>query len=80
MIKCIRGTKIGDSLIRNEDGSLQSIYPDTFYPKSTGYWMLKRIGNWWKIIKVLIVQIMDEEEIGIVIFIIIVSFIGCCLG
>ena len=30
MIKCIRGTKVGDSLIRNEDGSLQPIYPDTF--------------------------------------------------
>lgn len=61
MIKCIRGTKVGDSLIRNEDGSLQSIYPDTFYPKGIiGYWMLKRIGDWWKILKVLIVQIMDE--------------------
>lgn len=56
MIKCIRGTKVGDSLIRNEDGSLQSIYPDTFYPKGIiGYWMLKRIGDWWKILKVLII-------------------------
>lgn len=56
MIKCIRGTKVGDSLIRNEDGSLQSIYPDTFYSKGIiGYWMLKRIGDWWKILKVLIV-------------------------
>lgn len=56
MIKCIRGTKIGDSLLRNEDGNLQSIYPDTFYPKGIeGYWMLKRIGNWWKILKVLII-------------------------
>lgn len=56
MIKCIYGTKVGDSLIRNEDGSLQSIYPDTFHPTgTTGYWMLKRIGDWWKILKVLIV-------------------------
>lgn len=54
MIKCIYGTKIGDSLIRNEDGSLQSIYPDTFYQRGiAGYWMLKRIGDWWKIIKFL---------------------------
>ena len=56
MIKCVHGSKIGDSLIRTDDGNLQSIYPDTFYPRNvSAYWMLKRIGNWWKIIKVLIV-------------------------
>ena len=54
MIKCIRGIKVGDSLLRTEDGDLQPIFPDTFYPrKLNAYWMLKRIGEWWKVIKIL---------------------------
>lgn len=62
MIRCVYGTKIGDSLIQNEDGSFQSIYPDTFYNKGiTGYWQLKRIENWWKIIKVLFVCKMKNQ-------------------
>lgn len=53
-LKCVRGVKIGDSLIRDDDGNLQSVYPDSFYPTGTdAYWMLKRIGNWWKIVKVM---------------------------
>ena len=54
MIKCIYATKIGDSLLRDEDGSLHTIFPDTFYERgSKGYWMLKRIGMTWKILRVL---------------------------
>lgn len=51
-IKCILGQKVGDSLIRDENGNLISIYPDTFYEKGIkGYWMLKRVGDWQKILK-----------------------------
>ena len=47
--------KVGDSLILNEDGNFQPIIPDTFYERNIiGYWALKRIGNSWKIIKVLL--------------------------
>lgn len=55
MIICVKGYKVGDSLIREEDGSLLPVYPDTFYPRNVlGYWNLKRIGNYWVIIKVLL--------------------------
>ena len=30
-IKCVKGQKVGDSLILLENGNLQPIYPDTFY-------------------------------------------------
>lgn len=51
-IKCILGQKVGDSLIRDENGNLISIYPDTFYERGIkGYWMLKRMGDWWIILK-----------------------------
>lgn len=54
MIKCVYATKLGDSLLRDEEGNLLSIYPDTFYKKGTeGYWMLKYTCNWWKIIRFL---------------------------
>lgn len=57
MIKCIYGMKIGDSLIRNEDGSLQSIYPETFYRRNAlGYWMIKKVDNWWMVLKVLFIE------------------------
>lgn len=53
-IKCVKGQKIGDSLIRTEDGNLQSIYPDTFYTRNVnGYWMLKEMGYEWRIVKFL---------------------------
>lgn len=53
-IKCVLGQKVGDSLLILEDGNLLPIYPDTFYNQDIqGYWMLKRIGNWWKILKFL---------------------------
>ena len=52
--KCVKGQKIGDSLILLENGNLQPIYPDTFYNRFVeAYWMLKRIGNTWKILKFL---------------------------
>ena len=55
MIKCVYATKIGDSLLRDEEGSLLSIYPNTFYEKGIeGYWMLKRIGDFWVIERVLV--------------------------
>lgn len=51
--KCIFGTKVGDSLLRNEDGKLISVFPDEFYKSgSRGYWLLKRHRNWWKILRV----------------------------
>lgn len=54
MIICVKGTKIGDSLIRDEDGNLLSLYPDTFYPRFTvAYWMLKDLGDRWQILKYL---------------------------
>ena len=57
MIKCIYGMKIGDSLIRNEDGSLQSIYPETFYRRNAlGYWMIKKVDNWCVVLKVLFIE------------------------
>lgn len=46
--------KLGDSLLRDEVGNPILIHPDTFYEKGyEGYWMLKKIGNNWKIIKFL---------------------------
>ena len=57
MIKCVYATKIGDSLLRDEEGSLLSIYPNTFYEKGIeGYWMLKRIGDFWVIERVLVIN------------------------
>lgn len=53
-IKCVKGQKIGDSLLKLDDGNLLSIYPDTFYNKGLkGFWMVKRIGDWLKILKFL---------------------------
>lgn len=53
-IICVYATKIGDSLLRDEEGNLITIYPDLFYEKSLkGFWMLKKIGGWWKIIRYL---------------------------
>ena len=54
-IKCILATKIGDSLLRDEEGNLLPIYPDTFYEKGIkGYWMLKQIGMTWVILRVMV--------------------------
>lgn len=53
-IKCVLGQKIGDSLIRDEDGNLLSIYPDTFYERNVlGYWQLKRAGDWLIVLRFL---------------------------
>lgn len=53
-IICVKATKIGDSLLRDEVGSLILIHPDSFYEKGLeGFWMLKRIGYNWKIIRFL---------------------------
>ena len=53
-IKCVKGQKIGDSLLKLDNGNLLSIYPDTFYDRGLkGFWMIKRIGNWLKILKFL---------------------------
>lgn len=55
MIRCVKATKVGDSILKTEDGNLQPIYPDTHYDRGTnGYWMLKRIGNFWIILQFLI--------------------------
>ena len=55
MIKCFYGTKVGDSIIRDEYGVLQSIYPNLFYPTGMkAYWMLKQIGYFWVVIRVLV--------------------------
>lgn len=55
-IKCVLATKIGDSLLRDDEGNLLPIYPDTFYERGIkGYWMLKRIGLSWVILRVLVV-------------------------
>jgi len=52
--KCILATKIGDSILRNEDGTLQFIYPDTFYEQGLkGYWDLRPYINTYKINKFL---------------------------
>jgi len=60
MIKCIYGTKIGDSILQDEDGTIICTYPDTFYEKGlTCYWMLKLIGYRWEILRVLVV--LKEE-------------------
>ena len=58
MICCIHGTKIGDSMIRKDDKSLQFVIPDTFYSKGlVGFWQLKRIGN-----KFLILRFLDSTR------------------
>lgn len=56
-IKCVKGQKIGDSLLMLENNSLLSIYPDTFYERGIeGYWMLKKVGNWLEILRFLRAQ------------------------
>lgn len=56
MIICVKGIKIGDSVLKLEDGTLQCIYPDTHYVRGhEGYWMLQKIDPYWKIIRVLLV-------------------------
>ena len=53
-IKCVKGRKVGDSLLKLEDGALLPIYPDTFYDRGLkGFWMIKKIGDWLKILKFL---------------------------
>lgn len=54
IIKCVLGEKIGDSLIRTEDGNLQLIFPDTFYPRNVkAFWQLHKVGYTWEILKFL---------------------------
>lgn len=54
MIRCILAVKLGDSLFRDDEGNLQTTYPDTFYEKGLyGFWQLKLIGENWKIIRFL---------------------------
>lgn len=53
-IKCVKGQKIGDSLLELDNGNFLSIYPDTFYDRGLkGFWMIKKIGDWLKILKFL---------------------------
>lgn len=55
MIICIKGQKIGDSVILTESGKLQCIWPETFYPRNVeAYFMLKQRGNNWNIERMLI--------------------------
>lgn len=54
MIICLLGTKVCDSLLRDEEGNLYSIHPDTFYECNCKcYWMIKMVGMRWKILRVL---------------------------
>ena len=54
-IKCIYGVKVADSLIKDDDGNFVSVYYDDFYEIGTkGYWMIKRIQNQWRIVRLLI--------------------------
>lgn len=54
MIKCVYGEKIGDTVIRDDDGNLCFVYSDHTYPIGWEcYWCLKRIGYTWKIIDTL---------------------------
>ena len=57
MIRCVKAKKIGDSLLRDEDGSLISILPDTFYDVDDrwGYWQLLKYPYTYKILRVLYV-------------------------
>ena len=53
-IKWVKGQKIGDSLLKLDNGNLLSVYPDTFYDRGLeGFWMIKRIGDWLRILKFL---------------------------
>ena len=53
-IKCVKGQKLGDSLLKLDNGNLLSIYPDIFYDRGLkGFWMIKKIGDWLKILKFL---------------------------
>lgn len=64
MIKCVYATKIGDSILQDEDGSPIFIYPNTFYKKGAkGWWMLKRIETWWVIIRVLDKPKHEQNEL-----------------
>lgn len=56
-IKCVKGQKVGDSLLELEDGSLQPIFPETFYNRNImGYWMLKQLGYKWKVEKFILAK------------------------
>ena len=50
--KCIKGEKIGYSLIRDDEGKLNLIQHHYGYPNwFKGYWLLKKTSLGWKIVK-----------------------------
>ena len=50
----IKAIKIGGSYLRTEDGNLYLIVFDDFYPVGyQAYWLLKKVGYYHHIIKVL---------------------------
>jgi hypothetical protein len=63
MLKCIIGKKLGDSILKTEDGSLISIYPNQSYPlQKTGCWLLQPEGQFYTIQKVLFISIPKEFQ------------------
>lgn len=54
MIKCIYGRKVSDLLLRDEEGGYLSVFPDPNYQQNfDAFWMLKEVGNRWKILRML---------------------------
>lgn len=54
MITCVLATKIGDSILRDKQNNIILIHADLFYERNiTGYWMLKRVGHNWQILRFL---------------------------
>lgn len=53
--KTILATKISDTILSNEDGSLFYVAQDDFYPKGLfGYWQLFYRNNTWYIDSILV--------------------------
>lgn len=63
MVKILYGQKLGDSVLQDEFGGLITLYPDTFYERNKfGYWLVRKIGCWWKIEMVRFVEEKEIEE------------------
>lgn len=55
LTKTILATKIGDTILRTEDGSLIYVFEDTHYQRNLfGYWLLMYINYKWQIVRFLL--------------------------
>jgi hypothetical protein len=48
----VRGKKLNSTSILKDGGGIVPVFEDTFHPNGReGFWLLKKVGNWWVIAK-----------------------------